>query len=263
MKTKPNVVVYRGAVYKKVANEHDGESLYLFLRNTERFMKDVIYPAFKHLLTFKNKGTFDKNEALKLLLRVTTKGAPLYMSEIVKDTKTPYYEYLNKETRLDAARDLLDLFESQYSTGEVYELVGAKNQKSAAVRVTRVYGMDEFTQAYFEAAFWSSLEEDGHSLSSNYDYSDLDDDCFARMKADCQKFQEEVLDPIREESEESLPDDEYAGHDFWLTRNGHGAGFWDGDWVEPYGTKLTDASKKFGEFALYVGDDGKIYCYPP
>lgn len=21
-----------------------------------------------------------------------------------------------------------------------------------------------------------------------------------------------------------------AGHDLWLTRNGHGAGFWDGDW---------------------------------
>jgi len=263
MKTKANVIMYRGAFYKKVASEHNGESLYLFLRNTERFMKDVVYPAFKHLLTFKNKGTFDKTEALKLLLRVTTKGAPLYMAEIVKDTKTPYYEYLNKETRLDAARDLLDLFESQYSTGEVYELVGANNPKSASTRIAGLSNMDEFTQAYFEAAFWSTVDDNDRSLRADYDYTDIDDDCLARMEADCKKFQEEVLEPIREESEESLPDDKYAGHDFWLTRNEHGAGFWDGDWVEPYGTKLTDASKEFGEFELYVGDDGKIYCYPP
>jgi hypothetical protein len=50
-----------------------------------------------------------------------------------------------------------------------------------------------------------------------------------------------------------------AGHDFWLTRCGHGAGFWDGDWPEPYATMLTDAAKAFGEVDLYVGDDGMIY----
>jgi hypothetical protein len=52
---------------------------------------------------------------------------------------------------------------------------------------------------------------------------------------------------------------ERAGHDVWLTRNGHGCGFWDGDWSEPAATRLTKASKKFGEFNLLVGDDGKIH----
>lgn len=28
----------------------------------------------------------------------------------------------------------------------------------------------------------------------------------------------------------SFSECERIGHDFWLTRNGHGAGFWDGDW---------------------------------
>jgi len=53
--------------------------------------------------------------------------------------------------------------------------------------------------------------------------------------------------------------DEKAGHDFWLTRNGHGAGFWDGDWQEPAGAELSKASKAFGEINLYVSDDGKLY----
>jgi len=48
-------------------------------------------------------------------------------------------------------------------------------------------------------------------------------------------------------------------HDFWLTRNGHGAGFWDGDWDDETGKRLTTISKKYVEIDLYVGDDGKIY----
>lgn len=59
-----------------------------------------------------------------------------------------------------------------------------------------------------------------------------------------------------------------AGHDFWLTRNGHGTGFWDHylefsdddrEQVRTIGKLLTDASHKFGQCDLYAGDDGKIY----
>ena len=53
--------------------------------------------------------------------------------------------------------------------------------------------------------------------------------------------------------------EEHAGHDFWLTRNGHGCGFWDGDWTEPAATKLTESAENFGDYDLYIGDDGKIY----
>ena len=60
---------------------------------------------------------------------------------------------------------------------------------------------------------------------------------------------------------EALGDDLWrVGHDLWLTQNRHGAGFWDGDWPEEIGERLTEISKKFGECHLYVGDDGKIYA---
>lgn len=37
--------------------------------------------------------------------------------------------------------------------------------------------------------------------------------------------------------------DEQIGHDFWLTRNGHGAGFWDRDL--PNANELTKVCKEF------------------
>ena len=45
-----------------------------------------------------------------------------------------------------------------------------------------------------------------------------------------------------------LSDDEIveAGRDFWFTRNGHGVGFWDGDWPT-YGELLDRIAKGYGE----------------
>lgn len=64
------------------------------------------------------------------------------------------------------------------------------------------------------------------------------------------------------------------GHDLWLTRNHHGAGFWDGDYPAPYvdsegkpvavryptdGDYLTAMAHECGESTPYVGDDGLVY----
>ena len=48
------------------------------------------------------------------------------------------------------------------------------------------------------------------------------------------------------------------GHDFWLTRNREGAGFWDGFWGED-GDTLTELAQEFPEVDVYVGDDGLLY----
>ena len=53
---------------------------------------------------------------------------------------------------------------------------------------------------------------------------------------------------------------ELGGHDLWLTRNGHGAGFWDRDDCLPEEARdrLTAAAKKYGEVYLSA-NDGAIY----
>ena len=112
--------------------------------------------------------------------------------------------------------------------------------------------MNEFLTAYIEAALWSSTDDQDVPLDSNYSIEDLAPETFQKMDEDCARF-------INENWEDIGLDFTKAGHDFWLTRNGHGCGFWDGDWPEDAGERLTKASKRLGEVDLYVGDDGKIY----
>ncbi len=127
--------------------------------------------------------------------------------------------------------------------------------------------LDEFTRAYIEAALWSSNDESdesgGRPMDENYGLSDIHPDTLARMNEDCRKFQEECIEWITWDNLVYFPHryttHEKAGHDFWLTRNGHGAGFWDGDWKEDADKAMTAASKRFGNVDLYVGDDGMIH----
>lgn len=74
---------------------------------------------------------------------------------------------------------------------------------------------------------------------------------------DIDGFLESADDLIR--SDEKRGDDhERAGTDFCFTRNGEGAGFWDGDWSN--GDELTDLSKPYGTFSMEVQWDegGKL-----
>jgi hypothetical protein len=115
---------------------------------------------------------------------------------------------------------------------------------------------DNFLQAYIVAALWSSMDEStpegGDFLDANYGIEDLAPETLETMKADCEQFQAQNALDIE-------GCEEQAGHDFWLTRNHHGCGFWDGDWLEA-GERLTEACREYPEVTLYVGDDGLIYC---
>ena len=112
--------------------------------------------------------------------------------------------------------------------------------------------MDKFFQAYVECALWSSTDDNDQPLDKNYGIGDLAPATIATMQDDCLAFQQANGEAIGSEWKQ-------AGHDFWLTRNRHGAGFWDGDWSEPAASILTSAAHAFGECNLYIGDDGLIY----
>ena len=124
--------------------------------------------------------------------------------------------------------------------------------------------LDEFTRHYIICALWAendqSNEQGGDPLDDNYDIEDIAPECLEAMIADCAKFQEENAKDIATWEDGQYTAEEMGGHDFWLTRNGHGSGFWDGDWKKAVGKRLTTASEKFGTVTLYVGDDKKIYC---
>ena len=112
---------------------------------------------------------------------------------------------------------------------------------------TLVERMDEFTTAYVDEALATTTDNTtpsgGYPLERNYEADDIAAETLWEMMKDCRTFQEAAGDVI-------LEDLERAGRDFWLTRNGHGAGFWDGDWPEEDEDRLTDLAKGYGESHL-------------
>ena len=125
-----------------------------------------------------------------------------------------------------------------------------------------------FFEAYRECARQlCDVSEDGYRKTERATFAP---ETLGRMRMDCVKFLH--MDPGAKVTAflDSLTDDELrrAGTDFWLTRNGHGAGFWDGDWDyrdydEPdWGHALDKRAKTFGEYDLTVGDDNLIYGEP-
>lgn len=151
--------------------------------------------------------------------------------------------------------------------------------------------LDSFTQGYIEAAFftecndlydsdeWESdqAQEDiregrcGGEIPRDSSVSDLAPETLARITADCAAFQAAAADLLNQAYEETAYSPEQAGRDFWLTRNGHGVGFWDReelDWFSAgdNAVKLGDAldalccrQAGFPEVDLYRGDDSLIY----
>jgi hypothetical protein len=146
--------------------------------------------------------------------------------------------------------------------------------------MTTAYGafrhkMDAVIVGYIECALWSEGcqgtacptipgskcygQDCDKSLSHDLNLSidDLSPAASRDMEADVEGFVKSCLDERPDVFDGITPD--MIGYDFWLTRNGHGAGFWDrglgerGDW-------LTAMAKPFGDARLYVNANGEVEC---
>ena len=116
--------------------------------------------------------------------------------------------------------------------------------------------LDAFTQGFIEALFFTESDtaftmsewqdsEVQHRLRegqldgcipSDCGFDDLHKDSLAAIIADCKAFQAMhaatlaqayAMQLKQRNGDSELYDEAQAGHDFWLTRNGHGVGFWD------------------------------------
>lgn len=137
--------------------------------------------------------------------------------------------------------------------------------------------LDAFTRGYIECLFFTSQSciamEDFHSeesqdliregmadgdLPQDAGFLDLHPDTLADIIAECAKFQTENADLLAQALELKRASgergytyaEEYMGHDFWFTRNGHGVGFWARALGE-VGERLTEACKAYGEVYAY------------
>lgn len=136
---------------------------------------------------------------------------------------------------------------------------------------------DAFRRGYVEAMLWANAtgldgkplafppgEVSGSQRMAFY-VSLVTPEALATMHADADAFLEANYATLRRLLWEGcLPTWSEAGGDFALTRNGHGAGFWD----RYCGTdsqarnalrEMAEAAKVYGDATLYVGDDGMIH----
>lgn len=113
-------------------------------------------------------------------------------------------------------------------------------------------GAYSFVVGYIQCALWSSEGDNQEPLDYNYTRDDIEEGTLSGMIADCDAFMQAAGTML-----DSWGAAE-AGHCFWLTRNGHGSGFWDCKTL-PYDLELTTLCRKFTAVDLHVGDDGKVY----
>lgn len=127
---------------------------------------------------------------------------------------------------------------------------------------TAFFSLDTFTRAFIEALFWTESGNDG--IPADAGYADLAPRALEAIVADCARFQAVNAILLESAYRRDGYDAARAGHDYWLTRNGHGAGFWDRDELaeDDLGDRLAAAcgfKTEFDQMDAYAGDDGKIY----
>lgn len=124
--------------------------------------------------------------------------------------------------------------------------------------------LDAFTRAYLECALWSSNDNNdpetgGDPLGDTHTIEDITQDAIQAAIRDCSEFQDMLECTLDDLYTNHGCDPSQAGHDFWLTRNGHGAGFWDRGYPQPHEGALVATSKAYGKLCPIVGYDGLIY----
>jgi hypothetical protein len=103
-----------------------------------------------------------------------------------------------------------------------------------------------FIAAYLDCAAWADGSEEQTERANNGEFTS---EAQVRAQVECKAFMYRALPYMQAWTPEQ------AGHDFWLTRNGHGSGFWDRQ-LE-HGDVLTAIAKNFGTLSVYVPDDSE------
>jgi hypothetical protein len=107
-----------------------------------------------------------------------------------------------------------------------------------------------------EIKFMKIMKDKEQKSIDSFSREDIDPDSLIKAYTDIREFIRLAGDVAVNEAleEKGL---EQLGHDFWLTRNHHGAGFFDHSYEHE--KELMSAAHTLKEVDLYLGDDNKLY----
>jgi hypothetical protein len=104
-----------------------------------------------------------------------------------------------------------------------------------------------FVEQYFESVIFTEEGSDDFEMYG----PELDEDFIRESTIDCLAFYSNIGCFLNDENHTQ------AAHDFWLTRNGHGTGFWDRPEVygEHHAKRFTELSEAYGEaYPVFGGE---------
>lgn len=127
--------------------------------------------------------------------------------------------------------------------------------------------LDQVVAGYVEAMLWAEHDDQGEPFDRRYEADDVADESLEVIRRDIKTFVEgaETLGLLhvagrmfwvgdQTDTANYLP---YLGHDIHLTRNGHGAGFWDRGYGAE-GDELTRLAKELRP-AYPWAEGGRVY----
>ena len=124
--------------------------------------------------------------------------------------------------------------------------------------IMRQSWFDRFVHHYKVAALFTEIDDDNTPLDSLYNTTDICPESNRLIRHSCAQFCVEALDDLRSAVKCEGFSWEMAAHDFWLTRNGHGAGFWDRGLRET-GDRLSEMARNFGGSHVEVGSGDEAH----
>lgn len=114
---------------------------------------------------------------------------------------------------------------------------------------------------YLECARWSSHDDGGDPFdAAKYDGISWSEDAQDAAQSDVYRFIAEHVVAARHFMDATVPQLGWGqvGHDLWLTRNGHGAGYWDRGYAGPAIDTLVEGAKALGEVHICLSDDNEL-----
>ena len=114
--------------------------------------------------------------------------------------------------------------------------------------------IQKIIDSYLECALWTNEEElKEQDSDTDLNINNFEEDSLIKTYLDIKKFLKIVGFAVDNIDETDI------GHDLWLTRNGHGAGFFDRGYEEEREDVLVKAARSLGSVNILINDEGKLF----
>lgn len=95
-------------------------------------------------------------------------------------------------------------------------------------------------------------------LDDHFEYSDFTEAALRKAETEVSAWFKYLEDEGLYDLALEYTDDGHIAYDFWMTRNEHGCGYWDGDYGDALGDLLDKACESRGRQHVWINENGTL-----